>query len=108
MKGVPRKDHGGALGALGSFYSLAQFFGALVMENVFAYFISSKSPVHFAGAHFIVGSTFLYSAGVACLFLFNSKKYKGVGDDKKNESGVDETTPLVLRADLSQTIIVVQ
>jgi len=100
-RNVPERNMGSALGALGSLFSLSQFVGALVMENIFAYFISSNSPFEFPGAHFALGSLLLLGGAIWCTFLF--QKYRHGSEAKY----LEEVAPIMQADDLSQRKITI-
>jgi DHA1 family tetracycline resistance protein-like MFS transporter len=58
---VPPNEQGELQGALTSLVSATSIIGPLMMTNLFAYFTSSKAPVNFPGAPFLMGAflTFL-------------------------------------------------
>ena len=63
---VPANTQGELQGSLTSLMSLTSIFGPLLMTNLFAYFTSIQSPVHFPGAPFVMGGLLmLASSGVA-------------------------------------------
>lgn len=71
---VPPTEQGELQGTLNSLISLTTIAGPLMMTNIFAFFTSKKTPVHFAGAPFIVGSVFcLLSAWLAFRYLHSEK-----------------------------------
>ncbi|TCZ67365.1 TCR/Tet family MFS transporter [Flaviaesturariibacter aridisoli] len=57
--GVPNNEQGALQGSLTSLMSATSIFGPAIMTNLFAYFTGPKTPVHFAGAPFLLGSLLL-------------------------------------------------
>ncbi|KAF2070734.1 hypothetical protein CYY_007949 [Polysphondylium violaceum] len=55
-KSTPPEIQGSILTGVASVGSLANLAGALVTQNVYAYFISPKAPIYFPGAHFLIDS----------------------------------------------------
>lgn len=53
---VPPNQQGELQGALTSLMSLTTIIGPLIMNGTFAYFTSSKAPIHFPGIHFLIGA----------------------------------------------------
>jgi MFS transporter, DHA1 family, tetracycline resistance protein len=63
---VPANAQGELQGIITSIMSLTAIFGPPLMNGLFFFFTSNKTPVHFPGAAFLLGSVFmLSSAGVA-------------------------------------------
>ncbi|MBY0348127.1 MAG: MFS transporter [Hydrotalea flava] len=61
---VPPNEQGELQGALTSLMSATSIIGPLMMTHIFAYFTSSKAPVHFPGAAMLLGAllTFISTA----------------------------------------------
>lgn len=53
---VPPNEQGELQGALTSLISLTSIVGPLLMTNLFAYFTVPTTPIHFAGAPFLMGA----------------------------------------------------
>eukprot|EP01133_Synstelium_polycarpum_P009820 gene9820-11470_t len=63
---TPAAIQGSVLSGVAALGSLSSFLGALFTQNVFAYFISPKSPIYMPGMHFLIDGgliflTFIYS-----------------------------------------------
>jgi DHA1 family tetracycline resistance protein-like MFS transporter len=56
---VPANEQGELQGALTSLMSLTTIFGPLIMNNLFAYFTTSKAPFYFPGVSFLLGAVFM-------------------------------------------------
>jgi DHA1 family tetracycline resistance protein-like MFS transporter len=70
---VPANEQGELQGALTSLISVTSIIGPLLMTNLFAYFTSSKAPVLFPGAPFLLGALLMMAS---TLLAFRSlKKY---------------------------------
>lgn len=59
---VPPNEQGELQGALTSLMSLTTIFGPLMMTYLFAYFTSSKAPVLFPGAPFLMGAILMLTS----------------------------------------------
>jgi DHA1 family tetracycline resistance protein-like MFS transporter len=59
---VPPNAQGEFQGALTSLVSVTSIIGPLLMTNLFAYFTSSKAPIHFPGASFLLGGILMLSS----------------------------------------------
>ncbi len=57
---VPGNEQGELQGGLTSLASLTSIIGPIVMTNLFSFFTSVQSPVHFAGAPFILGAVLCF------------------------------------------------
>jgi len=53
---VAPNEQGALQGSLTSLMSLTTVIGPLIMNNIFAYFTSSKAPFQFPGMHFLLGA----------------------------------------------------
>jgi DHA1 family tetracycline resistance protein-like MFS transporter len=71
---VPPNEQGELQGALTSMMSLTSIIGPLVMTNLFAYFISSSTPVYFTGAPFLLGSILLMGSAVMAYIVLKKEK----------------------------------
>ncbi|KAF2070732.1 hypothetical protein CYY_007947 [Polysphondylium violaceum] len=71
-KSTPPEIQGSILTGVVSVGSLANLAGALVTQNIYAYFISPKAPIYFPGAHFLIDSvpTFLTFIGSLLIWKF--------------------------------------
>jgi MFS transporter, DHA1 family, tetracycline resistance protein len=58
---VPGNEQGELQGGLTSLASLTSIIGPIVMTNLFSFFTSVQSPVHFAGAPFLLGAILCFS-----------------------------------------------
>lgn len=70
-----QQEQGELQGALTSLMSLTAIFGPLVMTSIFAYFTQEDSPMHLAGAPFLLGAFLV----LISLFISLSSLKKGVG-----------------------------
>jgi DHA1 family tetracycline resistance protein-like MFS transporter len=59
---VPKNEQGELQGGLTSVMSLASIIGPPLMTNIFSYFTSNNTPVHFAEAAFLLGAVFMLIA----------------------------------------------
>ena len=59
---VPSNEQGELQGALTSLMSLTSIIGPPLMTNTYAYFTGEKTPVHFAGAAFLLGALFMFTS----------------------------------------------
>lgn len=66
---VPDSEQGELQGALTSLISVTSIIGPLIMNNLFAYFTSTKAPVYFPGAPFILASALCF---LSVIFAFRS------------------------------------
>ena len=57
---VPGNEQGELQGGLTSLASLTSIIGPIVMTNLFSFFTSVQSPVHFAGAPFLLGAVLCF------------------------------------------------
>ena len=72
---IPPNEQGELQGALTSLMSLTAIVGPLIMNNLFKYFTTEKSPFLFPGIPFFLGSIFmLCSVAIAWYVLKNEKK----------------------------------
>lgn len=71
---VPSNEQGELQGALTSLMSATSIIGPLVMTNLFAYFTSSGTPVHFAGAPFLLGSLLMLGSAFIAYYTLKSRK----------------------------------
>ncbi len=70
---VPPNAQGELQGGLTSIISLTSIAGPLLMTNLFSFFTSEKSPVHFAGAPFLAAAV-LCAASMGLAFFALKKK----------------------------------
>lgn len=61
---VPPNAQGELQGSITSLLSIAAIIGPLLMTNLFAYFTSAHSPIHFPGASFLAGGLLMLAASV--------------------------------------------
>jgi DHA1 family tetracycline resistance protein-like MFS transporter len=61
---VPANAQGELQGSLTSLLSVTAIIGPLLMTNLFAFFTSPHSPVHFPGASFLLGGLFMLTASL--------------------------------------------
>ena len=61
---VPANTQGELQGSLTSLMSLTSIIGPLLMTNLFAYFTSVQSPVHFPGAPFVLGGLLMLASSI--------------------------------------------
>lgn len=71
---VPPTEQGELQGALTSMVSLTSIVGPLVMTNLFAYFTSPGTPVHFSGAPFLLGSVLLMISAVLAYIVLRKER----------------------------------
>ena len=71
---VPSNEQGELQGALTSLMSATSIIGPLVMTNLFAYFTSSGTPIHFAGAPFLLGSLLMLGSAFIAYYTLKSRK----------------------------------
>lgn len=92
---VQRNQQGELQGALTSLMSLTTFFGPLIMNNVFAYFTSSKAPFQFPGVHFLLGAIcMLVSVIIAYKVLSREKKEHPELREVLASTGNESNTPM--------------
>ncbi|WP_298390670.1 TCR/Tet family MFS transporter [Hydrotalea sp.] len=68
---VPSNEQGELQGALTSLMSATSIIGPLMMTHIFAYFTSSKAPLHFPGAAMLLGAILTF---VSTLFAYRTLK----------------------------------
>ncbi|WP_298299192.1 TCR/Tet family MFS transporter [Hydrotalea sp.] len=68
---VPSNEQGELQGALTSLMSATSIIGPLMMTHIFAYFTSSKAPLHFPGAAMLLGAVLTF---VSTLFAYRTLK----------------------------------
>ncbi len=71
---VPSNEQGELQGALTSLMSATSIVGPLIMTNLFAYFTSSGTPIHFAGAPFLLGSMLMLGSAFIAYYTLKSRK----------------------------------
>jgi DHA1 family tetracycline resistance protein-like MFS transporter len=72
---VPGNEQGELQGALTSLMSLTTIIGPLMMNNLFYFFTSKNTPLHFPGVSFLLGAVFmLMSAFIAWKVLSGERK----------------------------------
>ena len=71
---VPSNEQGELQGALTSLMSATSIVGPLIMTNLFAYFTSAGTPVHFAGAPFLLGSLLMLGSAFIAYYTLKSRK----------------------------------
>lgn len=71
---VPSNEQGELQGALTSLMSATSIVGPLIMTNLFAYFTSSGTPIHFAGAPFLLGSFLMLGSAFIAYYTLKSRK----------------------------------
>ena len=71
---VPSNEQGELQGALTSLMSATSIIGPLIMTNLFAYFTSAGTPVHFAGAPFLLGSLLMLGSAFIAYYTLKSRK----------------------------------
>ncbi|MFZ1633546.1 MAG: TCR/Tet family MFS transporter [Chitinophagales bacterium] len=59
---VPSNEQGELQGAMTGIMSLTSIIGPPLMTNTYAYFTDDKTPVHFAGAAFLLGAIFMIAS----------------------------------------------
>lgn len=79
---VPPNQQGELQGALTSLMSLTTIIGPLIMNGTFAYFTSSKAPIHFPGIHFLIGAV--------CMLLGLIVTNRVLSREKKDHPGLKE------------------
>ena len=80
---VPANEQGELQGALTSMMSVTSFIGPIVMNNLFAFFITPAAPFLFPGMPFILGAALIISAIVFA--VPSLKRYKGIAKHAANE-----------------------
>lgn len=68
---VPPNEQGELQGALTSLMSVTSIVGPPLMTNLFAYFTSTKAPIHFPGAAFLLGGILML---ISTFIAYNSLK----------------------------------
>ncbi|EGG20733.1 hypothetical protein DFA_00596 [Cavenderia fasciculata] len=69
-KAAPSDMQATVLSGVVALSSASAFCGALASENIFSYFISSRSPIYFPGMHFIIdGGVMFISFGLSFILL---------------------------------------
>ena len=71
---VPANEQGELQGALTSLMSATSIVGPLIMTNLFAYFTGPKAPIHFAGAHFLLGSVLMLASAIMAYHALKVEK----------------------------------
>jgi DHA1 family tetracycline resistance protein-like MFS transporter len=71
---VPPNEQGELQGALTSLMSATSIIGPPMMTNLFAYFISTKAPVYFPGASFLLGSVFMLLSAIWAYYALRGEK----------------------------------
>ena len=71
---VPSNEQGELQGALTSLMSATSIVGPLIMTNLFAFFTSSGTPIHFAGAPFLLGSMLMLGSAFIAYYTLKSRK----------------------------------
>jgi MFS transporter, DHA1 family, tetracycline resistance protein len=61
---VPPNTQGELQGSLTSLMSITSIFGPILMTNLFAYFTSANTPVHFPGAPFVLGGLLMLASSM--------------------------------------------
>ena len=77
---VAPNEQGALQGSLTSLMSLTTVVGPLLMNNIFAYFTSSKAPFQFPGMHFLLGAI--------CMLLAVIIANRVLSREKKGEPGL--------------------
>lgn len=75
---VPPNEQGELQGALTSIMSATSIFGPLIMNNLFYYFITSKAPVYFPGAPFLLGSILMLASAMVAFYTLRHERYLAV------------------------------
>jgi DHA1 family tetracycline resistance protein-like MFS transporter len=68
---VPPNEQGELQGALTSLMSATSIVGPLMMTHIFAYFTSSKAPIHFPGAAMLLGAILTF---ISTFFAYKTLK----------------------------------
>ena len=71
---VPPNEQGELQGALTSLMSATSIIGPPMMTNLFAYFTSTKAPVYFPGASFLLGSVFMLLSAIWAYYALRGEK----------------------------------
>lgn len=71
---VAPNQQGQLQGALTSLMSLSTIIGPLIMNNLFTYFTSDKSPFYFPGVSFLLGALFMLTSAVIAFLILHTKK----------------------------------
>ena len=71
---VPPNEQGELQGALTSLMSATSIIGPPMMTNLFAYFTSTKAPVYFPGASFLLGSLFMLLSAIWAYYALRGEK----------------------------------
>ena len=77
---VAPNEQGALQGSLTSLMSLTTVLGPLILNNLFAYFTSSKAPFQFPGMHFLVGAL--------CMLLAVIIAHRVLSREKKGQAGL--------------------
>jgi DHA1 family tetracycline resistance protein-like MFS transporter len=72
---VPPNEQGELQGALTSLMSATSIIGPLLMTNLFAYFTSSKAPIQFPGAPFLVGAALMLVSSILAFRTLKSEHH---------------------------------
>ena len=72
---VPPNEQGELQGALTSLMSLTTILGPLLMNNLFKFFTTSKAPVYFPGAAFLLGAVFMIGSALVAWLTLRSEKH---------------------------------
>eukprot|EP01132_Coremiostelium_polycephalum_P008436 gene8436-10362_t len=98
-KSTPPEFLGSVLVGVASVSALSQFGGALVSQNVFAYFISSKAPFYLPGAHLLLSSIIIFITFLGSLLIW--KKYPNQFPLERNKKNNPESMskPLLINSD---------
>jgi DHA1 family tetracycline resistance protein-like MFS transporter len=73
---VPQNIQGELQGALTSLMSLTAIIGPLVMNNLFYYFTTTASGLHFPGVSFLLGAIIMFSALIISYKTLNKERTK--------------------------------
>lgn len=71
---VPRNEQGELQGALTSLMSFTTIVGPPLMNNLFKYF-TTKAPIHFPGAPFLLGAIFMLGSTVVAWLTLRDEKH---------------------------------
>ncbi len=71
---VPRNEQGELQGALTSLMSFTTIVGPPLMNNLFTYF-TTKAPIHFPGAPFLLGALFMLGSTVVAWRTLRDEKH---------------------------------
>jgi DHA1 family tetracycline resistance protein-like MFS transporter len=72
---VPPNEQGELQGILTSMMSLTSIAGPLMMTNLFAFAVSSKSPVYFPGAAFLLGAILMLASAIWAYIVLKKEKH---------------------------------